>query len=79
MKDFIISYVSHLSVKRPSCWTKKQKKPPERCNVRSLMSVMNNASISNDRLRNRIINLIKLTEGGCVVFGGQPESSFLFQ
>ena len=47
MKDFIISYVSYLSVKRPSCWTKTQQKPPERCNVRSLTSVMNNAILGD--------------------------------
>ena len=35
--------------------------PPQSCYVRSLTSVMNNACISNDRLRNRITNLIKLT------------------
>ena len=35
------------------------------------------AWISNDQLKNLIINLIKLTEGCRVVFVGLPESSFL--
>ena len=47
----------------------KKKQNPQRCNVRSLTSVMNNAWISNEPLTNLIIDLIKLTKGCCVVFG----------
>ena len=47
----------------------KKKQNPQRCNVRSLTSVMNNAWISNEPLTNLIINLIKLTKRCCVVFG----------
>ena len=46
---------------------KKQQKP-QRCNVRSMTSVVNNAGFSNDQIKSLIISLIKLTEGYCVVY-----------
>ena len=53
--------------KGPAVGQKKQQKP-QRCNVRSMTSVVNNAGFSNDQIKSLIISLIKLTEGCCVVY-----------
>ena len=73
IEDFIINDVkgkSNLVIcvsKGPAVGQKRQQKP-QRCNVRSMTSVVNNAGFSNDQIKSLIISLIKLTEGCSVVY-----------